>query len=413
MGAGVEPGPAIYALWLLHRITQGNNAHVMTAVLNKVWYEHSKTHPGLDYIPWRCWTLYSLSMCIALKFIQEGSIRGWYVFFPVYLPFKSHRLTYRSSWIELDNTLIRQLEISVLQNVPLWFPRVVRGGHGWICYTNYWQLELAKFHRKAELLEAYVTPDEHSVALGAFEEAFRSVMSEPLVDGWDTDFLGISEAHCSSHYSPLSEQSLSPFGSTPSPEENCDSDARAPPPGHIDSFKMPLTSLPSSGFVPTPCRNHIFFGSPEMDDEYRGITHSHYSPAPTHSPKGAIGVWDVPGFCKPRSTIHQTESGLSREGPIFISGFPVQSGPPTIIFGSPPPHSFTSWSSSISRTTPGITLRTHNYSRVPELNRNGGPIDINNPYFSHLLPWIATTKPSPHRYPWILDGNVYLCRKWP
>ncbi len=318
--------------------------------------------------------------------------------------FKTHRLTYRSSWIELDSTLIRQLEISVLQNFPLWVPRVVEGGHGWIRYPNYWQLELAKIHRKAELLKAYITPDEHSVALATFGEAFESVGSEPLVDGQDADFLGISEPHRSSHCSPLFEQSLSSFGS-PSSVENSDWGAKAPPPGHIDSFKMPLTSLPSSGFVPSPCENHIFFGSPEMGDEYQGLTHSHYSPALTQSPKSTLGVWDVPGFYKPPSTIHLTEPGLSRKDPIFISDFPVQSEPPTIIFGPPLPHSFTRWSSSISRTAPGITLRTHGYSHVPELNWNGGTMDINNPYCSlPTLPriwahgWVDTTKPSPHRH---------------
>ena len=377
----VEPGPAIYGLWLLHRITQGINAHEMTVALNKVWSEHSKTNPGLDYIPWRCWTLYSLSMCIARKFIQDGSYRGWCVLFLAYLRFKTHRLTYRSSWIELDNTLIRQLEISVLQNNPLWVPQVVEGGYGWIRYPNYWQLELAKIHRKAELLEAYVTPNEHSVALRAFEEAFESIGSEPLVHGWDTDTLGVSEPHCSSHCSPLSEQPLSPFGPTSSSVVNSASNARAPPPSYIDSFQMPLTSLPSSGFMSTPFENNIIFGSPEMDHEYQGITHSHYSPEPTHSP----GVWNVPSFYEP-STIHLTESGSLRGDPIVISDFPVQSEPPIIIFGSPPPHSFSS-SSSIASTTPGIALHTHVHSYVPELNWNGGITDTNSPYFSlSMLP---------------------------
>ena len=361
---------------------EGINAHEMTAALNKVWFEHSKTNPGLDYIPWRCWTLYSLSMCIARKFIQDGSSRRWCVFFLVYLRFKTHRLTYRSSWIGLDSTVICQLEILVLQNIPLWVPQVVEGGHGWIRYPNYWQLELAKIHRKAELLEAYVTPDEHSVALRAFEGAFESIGLEPLVYSWDTDTLGLSEPHYSSHCSPLSEQPLSPLGSTSSSVDNSDSDARAPPPSHIDSFKMPLTPLLSSGFMPTPCENSIIFGSPAMDDEYRGITHSHYSPVLTHSP----GVWNVPGFYEP-STIHLTESGLSRGDPITISDLPVQSELPTVIFGSPPPHSFISWSSSIASTTSGIALRTHVHSHVPELNWNGGTMDTNNPYFGlSMLP---------------------------
>ena len=376
VGCRVEPGPAIYGLWLLHQITEGNHAHAMAAALNKVWFEHSKTNPDLDYIPWRCWTLYSLSMCMARKFIEDGSYHGWSVLFLVYRRFKTHRFTYRSSWIELDNSLIRQLEISILQSVPLWVPQVVEGGHGWIRYPNYWQLELGKIHRKAELLEAYVTPDEHSVALRAFEEASESIGSEPLVHGWDTDSLGLSEPHRSSHCSPLSERSLSPFGSTSSLVENRDSDARVPPPSYIDSFKMPLTSLPSSGLVPTPCESNITFGSPEMDDEYRGIIHSHYSPALAHSP----GVWNVSGLYNP-STIHLTESSLSRGDPIIISESPVQSELPTIIFGSPPPRSFISWSPMTS-TAPVTALHTHVHSHVPELNWNGGTMDTNNPYFS-------------------------------
>ena len=382
VGVRVEPGPAIYGLWLLHRITAGSNAHAMTAALNNVWSEHSKTNPGLDFIRWRCWTLYSLSMCIARKFIQEGRYRGWYMPFLVYLRCGTHRLIDRSSWIELDNTLIRQLEISVLQNFPLWVPRVVDEGNGWIRYPNHWQPELAKIHHKAELLEAHVTPDEHSVALRAFEEAFGSVGLEPLVDGWDTDTLGISEPRCPPYFSPLPEQSHSPFSSTSSSVEDLDSDARAPPPSHIDSSKTPLIPLPSSGFVPTLCENNIFFGSPEMDDGYREHIYSHYSPALTRSPRSTFSAWDGSGFCNPPSTIHLTEPGLSREDPVFIPDFPVQSELPNFIFGSPPPHSFTSWSPSTSSTAPGVTLRTPVYSHAPELDWDGGTVGIDNPYFS-------------------------------
>lgn len=79
VGAKVEPGSAIYGLWLLHRIIESDNEHAMMAALNKVWLEHSKTNRGLDYISWKCWTLYSLAMCIARKFVQDGTVRGWYV----------------------------------------------------------------------------------------------------------------------------------------------------------------------------------------------------------------------------------------------------------------------------------------------------------------------------------------------
>ena len=371
MGVRVEPGAAIYGLWLLHRITEGHNAYAITAALNKVWSEHSVNNPGLDYTRWRCWTLYSLSMCIARKFIQDESCSGWYVFFLVYLRCKTHRSTDRSSWIELDNTLIRQLEISVLQNFPLWAPRVVAGEHGWVRYPNYWQLELAKIHRKAALLEAYVIPDEHSAALRAFEEAFGSIGSEPLADGWDTDSLGISEPLCPPLCPLLSTRSQSPFGATSPSVEDLDLGARAPPSRHIDPFWMPLIPSPSSGFVPTPRENNTFFGSPEMDDGYRGLPHNRYSPALMHSPKSTFGVLGVSGFRK-LPTIHLTQSGLSRDN-VFISDFPVRSELPNFIFGSPPPHSFTS-------TAPGVTLPIHAYSHVPELDWNGGTMGISNQY---------------------------------
>jgi len=298
-------------------------------------------------------------------------------------------LSHRSSWIELDNPLIRQLEISILQNFPLWVPQAVEGEHGWIRYPDYWQLELTKIHRKAELLEEYVTPDEHSIALNTFEEAFRSVGSKPLVDGWDTDTLGIPEPRC---LSPLSEKSQSSSNSTSPSVEDLDSGATASlptaslptasPPGHIKSFTTPLSSLPSSGFVPTPCENNIVFGSPEIDDGYRGPAHCHYPPAHARSTEGTLGVWGVAGFCRPPSTIHLTSSGLSRENPIPISDLPVQSELPNFVFGSPPPHSFTSWSSSIPNTAPGVALRTHPYSHVSELDRNSGTMGISNPYFN-------------------------------
>jgi hypothetical protein len=303
----------------------------------------------------------------------------------VCLRFELIVLTHRSSWIELDNTLLCQLEISILQNFPLWVPLAVDGGRGWIRYPDYWQLELAKIHRKAELLEAYVTPNEHSVALSAFKEAFGSVGSEPLVNGWDAAISGISKPHYPSHCSPLSGQPQSPFGSTSSSVENPDLDARAPSPSHIDSFKMPLTSLPSPGVVPIFYENNTFFGSPEMDDGYQGLTHGHYSPAQAHSPKTTLSVWGVSDFCAPPSTSPLTESGLSREDPILISGLPVQSELPNIIFGSPPPHSFTSWSSPITSTAPGVTLSTHVYSYMPELDWNAGTMGINKPYFSLSL----------------------------
>jgi hypothetical protein len=79
IAAEIEPGSAIYGLWLLHRITEDNSAYAMTTALNEAWVEHSKTNRSLDYIPWRCWTLYSIAMCIARKFVQDGSCRGWYV----------------------------------------------------------------------------------------------------------------------------------------------------------------------------------------------------------------------------------------------------------------------------------------------------------------------------------------------
>lgn len=88
MGAKVEPGSAIYGLWLLHRITEISNSHAITAALNKVWLEHSKTNGSHDYISWRCWTLYSLSMCIARKFVQDGTVRGLYISFLVRLQSK-------------------------------------------------------------------------------------------------------------------------------------------------------------------------------------------------------------------------------------------------------------------------------------------------------------------------------------
>jgi hypothetical protein len=89
MGAKIEPGPAIYGLWLLHRIIEDSNTYVTTTALEKVWLEHSRANRrSLDYILWRCWTLYSLAMCIAHKFVQDGSCRGWYIALLVCLQFK-------------------------------------------------------------------------------------------------------------------------------------------------------------------------------------------------------------------------------------------------------------------------------------------------------------------------------------
>jgi hypothetical protein len=261
-------------------------------------------------------------------------------------------LTHRPAWIELDNTLTRQLEISVLLHFPIWVPRVVEGGLGRTRYPDYWQPELAKIHRKAQLLEAYVTPDEHSIALGAFGEAFGCIGLKSLLDGWDTDFLELSEPQSSPHSFPLPQQSQSPVGSISSFVEDLDSDAEASPPNRISSFKTSLTSLPS-GFVPTPCDKSVF-GSPEVNDGYGGLTRSCYLPAHTRSSESTLGLCGVSGFRKP---IYSTESGWLREDPILISDLPVQSELPGVFFGSPPPYPFTSRPSSRAwRDTPQTRL---------------------------------------------------------
>ena len=274
-------------------------------------------------------------------------------------------MTHRATWIELDNTLILQLEISILRHCPLWSLRAVEGGQGWIRHPDYWQPELAKIHRKAQLLEVYVTPGEHSVALNAFEEAFGCVGSEALVDGWDTDPLEMSCPQYPSYSSPLSMQSQSPLNSTSSLVENLDLDTELRPPSRIGSFKTSLTSLPSSRIFPTTCDNHGFFGSLETDDGYANPTHS---PPRVRSPGSALGLWRVSGFRTPPSPTHSTESAWSREGAILTSDLTAQSGPPSVIFGSPPPQSFTSWSSSVTSTGSGVTLRKRVCSRGRELD---------------------------------------------
>ena len=254
----------------------------------------------------------------------------------------------------------------ILQHFPLWVPRAVEGGQGRILYPDYWQSELAEIRSKAQLLEAYVTPDEHSIALSAFEDAFGCVGLGSLVDDLDAGFLEMSYPQCLSHSSPLSQQSKSTLSSiSPSVE---DSDTEPPPTGHIGYFRAPLTSLRSSGAVTTPYSNTTFFGSPETDDGYLGLTHSRRSAAHVRSPERTLSLWSVRGFRSPTITIHLTEPGRSREEPILISDMPAQWEPRSVIFGSPPPHPFTSWSSSTTSTDPGVAIHKSVHSRTRELD---------------------------------------------
>lgn len=299
-------------------------------------------------------------------------------------------MTHRPAWVELNGTLICQLEIHILRHVPLWAPCAVEGGQGRIRYPDYWQSELAKIRSKAQFLEGFVTPDEHFIALSAFEDAFECIGSESLEDDLEADFLDISYPQCPSHSSPLSQQSQSPLSSISPLVE--DSDTEPPSTGHVGSFKMPLTSLPFSGAVPTSYNNSTLFGSPESDDGYWGLTQSRYSTAHARSPQITLGLWSVSDSRRPTTTTHLTESGWSREDPILISDSHAQWESPSNIFGSPPPHSFTSQSSTAS-TEPGVAIRKYVYS--------GRDLDLTWRNYAHEQP---VSQP---RYVAIIDRGIW------
>ena len=236
----------------------------------------------------------------------------------------------------------------MLWHFPLWHPCAVERGQGQIRDPDCWQSELAKIHRKAQLLEAYVTPDEHSIALSAFEDAFGCVPSESLADDLDADCLVIPPPQYLSHSSPLSQQSQSPLRSISPLVEGLDTAPLFT--GHISSFNTSFPSPPSPGVVPIAYSNTTFFGSPQSDNGYWELTDSRYSPAHARPPQSTLGSWSVSGFRSPTIPIHLTESGRSKDDPLLISNSPAQWEPPNVIFGSPPPHSFTSWSSSTTST---------------------------------------------------------------
>jgi hypothetical protein len=348
--------------------------------------------------------------------------------FALLLAMSTHCMTHRPVWVDLDHALIRQLEVSILLHFPLWVPRAVEEGQRLVHYPDYWEPELTKIHRKAHLIEAYVTPDEHSVALGAFEKAFGCTGSESSVDDRDADLLGISGSLCPSTFS---EQPQLPFFSTSPLVVNPNSDMGVPLPNHIGPFKTSLASFISSGPAPPPhdhthffgsgspethngyaelshhtfspeptyspkselffgspeidngyaelshrtfspepmhsLKSELFFGSPKIDNGYAELTHGSFSPEPTHSLESTLGLRSVSTYHDPPSAIPLTNSGLSREGPILISDSPTQPEQPGVIYGSPPPHSFISWSSVIISTDPGEIHREHVHSHGPEL----------------------------------------------